>query len=127
MEELNLTQWEKEELENMRGKKIYCNIVSVSRSGMNRKMNFYFINNNELIKCTHLIAKILNKKLDKDHNLPVSGCGMDMIFHVLSSFNYAMARINTGKTIPELLETKECGTRIYDNYYIDANNYGYIS
>ena len=46
-----------------------------------------------------------------------------MIFHVLTNLNYHMAKHDTGKTIQELLNTKECGERIYDNYFTDADRY----
>jgi hypothetical protein len=120
---IELTEWEKKELENMKHKTIYANIVSVSRSGMRRKMSFYYIHESELIRCTWVFAKICNYKLDKNGYLSVYGAGMDMVFSVLSNFNYAMAQYMTGKTLTELLDSKECGTHIYDKYYIDANNY----
>lgn len=121
---IELTDYEKELLESARGKKVFCNIVSVSKSGMSRKMRFYIIENDDLRNITHLISEIAGYKMDNDYNLKVSGCGMNMIFSVLSNFNYAMAQLDTGKTLTELLKTKECGERIYDNYFIDANYYG---
>jgi predicted transcriptional regulator with HTH domain len=107
-------------LENMRGKVFGVVIESVSRSGMQRKMKFY---SGEFMPYTRYIATILDMRIDRDYNLIVKGCGMDMIFSVLSNLNYAVATIETGKTISELLKTKECGERIYDNYFIDANGY----
>jgi hypothetical protein len=123
-----LTDYDRELLEAIRGQKFYCNIVSVSRSGMTRKMSFYAHNPkyNELSNITYLIARITNYSLDKNHNLIVSGCGMDMVFSVVSNFNYAMARIDTGKSIQELLQTKECGEHIYDKYFTNANNIGIL-
>lgn len=123
-----LNDYDKELLEDVRGQKVYCNITRVSRSGMTRKMRFYAINkkDNKLSNITHLIAEIADYKMDKNHDLVVNGCGMDMIFSVLSNFNYAMARIDTGKDIQELLKTKECGERIYDQYFFNANNYNIL-
>jgi len=34
-----------------------------------------------------------------------------------------MAQKDTGKTLQELLKTKECGKHIYDTYFVNANNY----
>lgn len=121
-----LNDYDKELLEDVRGQKVYCNITKVSRSGMTRKMRFYAISKkyNDLRNITYLISGIADYNMDKNHDLIVKGCGMDMIFSVLSNFNYAMAELDTGKNIHELLKTKECGDRIYDKYFFNASNYG---
>lgn len=121
-----LTDYEEITLEDVRNQKVYCNIVKVSSSGMTRKMRFYAISKQDcdLRHMTHLVGKITGYSTDKNHDLVVKGCGMDMIFHVLSNFNYAMAQRDTGKNIQELLETQECGERIYDDYFFNANRYG---
>lgn len=110
-------------LKKVKNKKIVCSIKSVSASGMTRKMDFYALINNELVYINHLISAIAGYKRDKNHCLIVGGCGMDMIFSVLSNFNYAMAPLVTGKDLKTLLDSKECGERVYDTYYINANNY----
>lgn len=56
--------------------------------------------------------KIVGYKLDKDYRVIVSGCGMDMVFSVLSNFNYAISEIIDGKR-----------TDNYSKYFFDANNY----
>lgn len=109
-------------IEKIRGKKIIVNIASVSRSGMTRKMDFY-IYDDGLKKINHIISDIADYSCDKNGRIIVGGCGMDMIFSVLSAFNYSMAMFDTGKNIQELLKTGECGERIYDKYFIDSNNY----
>ena len=107
-----------EYLKKYRGQKFACAIKSVSRSGMSRKMEFYAPNFDRI---GYYIARIIDYPYNPDKGLSVSGCGMDMIFHVLSSLNYAMARLD-GKYD----ELKEKGERIYDNYFIDASNYTYL-
>ena len=121
-----LNEYDRELLEDVRGQKVYCNITRVSQSGMTRKMRFYAVSkkDSELRDITYLISGIADYNTDKNHDLIVSGCGMDMVFSVLSNFNYSMARLDTGKNITVLLESKECGDRIYDKYFLDANNYG---
>ncbi len=119
----DLNEYDKELLESIRGKKIACNIVSVSRSGMTRKMRFYACVDDDIKEITYLIGAIAGYSQDKNHDLIVGGCGMNMIFSVLSNFNYAMAKYDTGKSITELLESKECGERIYDKYFINADQY----
>lgn len=104
-----------------RGKQFACIINSVSRSGMSRRMEFYADGYNRV---GYDIARIVDYSYNIDKGgLSVGGCGMDMVFHVLSSLNYAMAILDTGKTLTELLKTKECGEHIYDKYFCNANNY----
>lgn len=111
-----------EQLNDVRGKKIYAIVNHVSKSGMQRQISFYFVNKQGEIQCINgLIAKVLDMKTK--NGIVVNGCGMDMVFSVLSNLNYAMAKIDTGKSLNELLESKECGERIYDKYFIDANRY----
>ena len=108
-----------EYLKQFRGKDIAVNIKSVSRSGMSRRFEFYADGYNRI---GYYIAQLLEYPYN-DKGLRADGCGMDMVFSVLSNLNYEMAKRDTGKTIQELLKTKECGTHIYDTYFINANNY----
>ena len=65
---------------------IIADIVSVSKSGMNRKIKFYYIRKNRIIRATDAIALLLNKgykPINNEEGLKVSGCGMDMIMHAL--------------------------------------------
>jgi hypothetical protein len=109
-------------LVNVRKNTVYATVKSVSRSGMSRRIELYVVNDNkEIIRIGWHIAKILGYKYDANIGMQVNGCGMDMIFHVLSNFNYFAAQRDTGKTLTELLKTGECGTRIYDDYFFDAS------
>ena len=112
-------------IEQFRGKRIYARVNNVSRSGMSRRIEYYAVTNDgEIMRIGYYIAQILNSSYNVDKGgLLVGGVGMDMIFSVLSNFNYTMAKHDTGKSITELLKTKQCGERIYDNYFIDADNY----
>lgn len=110
------------QIELMRGEQIY--VVMLVKSGTSRHLNFYIKvpEYERLVNVTSTIAKLTGYKL-KDGRLVVTGGGMDMIFSVLSNLNYTMAERDTGKTIQELMKTGECGVRIYDNYFVNANNY----
>lgn len=67
-----------------RNKKFYANIVSVSNSGMSRKIKYYIIKNNQLIDITSYICETVGYKEDsKTWALKVGGCGMDMVWDVL--------------------------------------------
>lgn len=66
--------------------KIYVNLVSVSKSGMTRRLKFYTIIDDELQNITDIIAKGLGQNLDKNDCIIARGCGADMIFHTLYRF-----------------------------------------
>lgn len=110
------------QIEQMRGKQIY--VVMLVKSGTSRHLAFYIKapEYERLVNVTFIIAKLTGYKL-KEGRIVVTGGGMDLIFNVLSNLNYIMARRDTGKTIQELLKTGECGVRIYDNYFVNADNY----
>lgn len=107
-------------IECARGKEIAVNIVSVSRSGMTRKMKFYTEGFQDI---TEEISAITENSINIDGEMTVKGGGMDMVFSVLSNLNYAIAKHDTGKSIQELLKSQECGVRIYDKYFVNANRY----
>lgn len=99
-----------------KNKQIYVNIAKVSASGMTRKMRFYVLGKNKRLECINYeIATIAGYKLDRNGDLIVGGCGMDMVFSVLSNFNYAICTIIDGKM-----------TKNYSTYFFNANNYQLI-
>lgn len=64
------------------GDTVYTLLRSVSRSGMSRTMDVYCIRKGELVYLTGWVAQALGMNR-RDHHLQVSGCGMDMGFHVV--------------------------------------------
>ena len=90
---------------------------------MMRRMEFFASGYNRIGRD---IAIICGYSYDIDKGMAVGGCGMDMVFSVLSNLNYAMATHDTNKDISELLKTKECGERIYDTYFTNANRYNLL-
>ena len=110
-----------EALKPCKGMTVYGTVNSVSRSGTSRRIEFYVATEkNEIHRIGYYIAKIAGYPYDADKGLLVNGCGMDMLFAVLSNFNYAVAQLETGKTLTELLNSGEYG-RIYNDYFFDAN------
>ena len=103
---------------------VYGTVNSVSRSGMSRRIEFYVATEkNEIHRIGYYIAKIAGYPYNVDKGgILVNGFGMDMIFSVLSNFNYAMAQLETGKNLTELLNSGEYG-RIYDDYFFNASCY----
>ncbi len=65
--------------------KVYGIVRKISKTGMSRNIDLYIIRNNEMVYLTGYAAKILGWKLAKDRGMVVSGCGMDMVFHTIST------------------------------------------
>ena len=82
-----------ETLKYIKAGKIYADIKSVYRSGMSRRITFYYVKNGAIIRATPQIAwlagDIIPGKYDQGgkelitYGLNVGGCGMDMIFNTL--------------------------------------------
>lgn len=67
------------------GATIYTVLRKVSASGMSRNIDVYVIVDNRPVYLSGYIAKVLGWKLSNDRGIVVSGCGMDMGFHVVST------------------------------------------
>ncbi|KKM62401.1 hypothetical protein LCGC14_1522170, partial [marine sediment metagenome] len=68
--------------------KVYTRIKHVSRSGMMRAISAYVIIKNKPICLDWYIEKLTSFKRNKNHGgLTLSGCGMDMGFHLVYSFS----------------------------------------
>lgn len=65
------------------GDTVWCVLRSVASSGMSRQIDFYLIKDNIPIWITGRIARLLGWRQSKRESLIVSGCGMDMGFHVV--------------------------------------------
>lgn len=69
--------------------KVLANVVSVSRSGMSRRVEFGMIRKNgEYQNITPALAALYGAKLKDDYTFQVNGCGMDMLFSVLNTVFY---------------------------------------
>jgi len=99
--------------------KIYVNVVSVSSSGMSRKMSFHIIKDNELRSISYLVSVVAGYNTDNNYNLKVSGCGMDMGFSVVYNLGRCLWRDGT----PESHGTRN-GVADFDGGY--ALKYSYI-
>jgi hypothetical protein len=76
------------------GYKFYCVLRHVSRSGMFRAISIYAKGKEGLIWCDGYIARAGIFKMTKNRSyqdgLAVSGCGMDMGFHVVYEVSRTM-------------------------------------
>lgn len=111
-------------LEHYRHAKLHAEVMHVSRSGMSRVIKFLSTDFDDI---TWAIARITDNPMT-DNGLRVGGCGMDMCFAVISSFNYAAAAHdlegtglswNTEEGREKLGIAKD--SRIYDDYFFNAN------
>jgi hypothetical protein len=75
--------------------RMYATVKSVSRSGMSRRIAFYYVENDYIVNCTAQVGWLTGwvdfqeykqgKRWLNQEGLYVSGCGMDMVFHTLYS------------------------------------------
>lgn len=74
-----------------RGMTIYTILRHVSQTGMSRRISLMVIKNNEPYFIDHLASKALDyRRQFPKEGLVVSGCGMDMGFHLVNSLSYAL-------------------------------------
>lgn len=64
---------------------IYGIVRKVSSSGMSRDIDLYIIKDNKPVYLTGYASIILGYSRSKDRGIKVGGCGMDMVFHCVSS------------------------------------------
>lgn len=64
---------------------IYGIVRKVSSSGMSRDIDLYIIKDNQLQYLTGYASVILGYSMSKYRGMKVGGCGMDMVFHCVSS------------------------------------------
>lgn len=71
------------------GTTLYTVIRKVSPSGMSRCIDVYAIEDNKPVYLSGYASNVLGWKMSKDRGIVVSGCGMDMGFHLVSQLCYA--------------------------------------
>jgi hypothetical protein len=73
------------------GMTIHAIIRSVSNSGMTRNISFKITDKDNMLDLSFHIAKALKYPFnDKKHAVKVSGCGMDMAFHVIHNLSHVL-------------------------------------
>ena len=66
------------------GDTIYTSLTQVSSSGMSRHIKPFIIKNDQPLCLTWSVCKALGYSYkEKTHSVGVSGCGMDMGFHLV--------------------------------------------
>lgn len=78
------------------GTVVYTSLVKVARSGMSRQIALHVMDckHNEIRPITWAVSRLLglgtNNGTGSAWAVKVSGCGMDMGFHVVNSLSYAL-------------------------------------
>ena len=74
------------------GSTVYTNLRHVSRSGMQRSISVHIVNQDgEISDVSWRVVKALDWSWDdRRHAVKVSGCGMDMGFHLVHSLSYVL-------------------------------------
>lgn len=65
------------------GSIVYTELKHVSRSGMSRVISLKAVQDGEIITLDYLVSRAIGYRLDNNCGLKVSGCGMDMGFHLV--------------------------------------------
>jgi hypothetical protein len=79
---------------------IYCSLVSVSSSGMSRKIKLLIARNNKIINLSWWAARAMERKFDdKSDSIKVNGYGMDMGFELVYSLACTLWPNGDGKTV----------------------------
>lgn len=71
---------------------VYGIVRHVSASGMSRDIDLYIIKDNQPVYLTGYASTVLDYPMSKNRGMKVGGCGMDMVFHCVSSIAYAIGR-----------------------------------
>lgn len=64
-------------------KVVYCILRNVSRSGMSRHIDFAVVDGGAIRLISGPVAHVTDSRQAKDGSVIVSGCGMDMGFHLV--------------------------------------------
>lgn len=75
--------------------RIYVKTETVARSGMNRTVSIHIpykdrCEDLHIMNISHLVAEATGKKLDKNGNIKLSGCGMDMHWYIVDKLAKSM-------------------------------------
>jgi hypothetical protein len=72
--------------------KIYTSIGSVAKSGMSRRIKLYVVNDGEIIRISHITAKIIESNFN-DNGVRIDGAGMDMGFAMVEHLEWKLNSI----------------------------------
>ena len=106
------------------GTTVYTVIRHVSSSGMSRNIDVYAMVDNEPRNISYLVADVTDTPLSKDGSLRVTGCGMDMGFHIAYTLSATLYRDGfdcTGTGCPS--NDHSNGDRDYTSHHHTSGGY----
>lgn len=92
---------------NKSDKNVYSIVEHVSRSGMQRTIDFFVIVDGRPARISHLIARMgmyQRTRTPGDNGIKVNGCGMDMRFSVIYNISRHLYKGTTEKDAGYLLK-----------------------
>ncbi len=72
------------------GQRVHCVLRNVSGSGMSRRISLFITTGDDLRNIDMLTASAIGWKVSEKGGIVVSGCGMDMGFHIVYTLGYAL-------------------------------------
>lgn len=78
------------------GNTVYTVLRNVSRSGMSRRIDLYKAEGDDIVSLSRAAAVVMGDPIQKD-GIKVSGCGMDMGFHLVYNLGAALWPQGTDK------------------------------
>lgn len=66
---------------------IYTTVKHVSSSGMSRNIAVYTVQEGKIKDISYFVSNLIGWSRAKDGSIKVSGCGMDMGFHLVYTFS----------------------------------------
>jgi len=81
--------------------RVYTILRHVSSSGMSRIIDMFYIKNGSPVRIhfgTGMVFTKRENKSDDKAGFKVSGCGMDMGFHLVNSLSYLVSKYQTGES-----------------------------
>lgn len=82
-----------------RNRTVYTIVRHAARSGMNRSISCYIAHKGEIICIDWHVSRILGWSISRNHGgVNVSGCGMDMGFHLVYSLSSCLFRNVNGRS-----------------------------
>jgi len=72
------------------GQTVYCNLKSVSASGMRREIGLLIVENGEIHNISFAASIVTGRKLSNKGGIVCNGCGMDMGFDLVYGLGSAL-------------------------------------
>jgi hypothetical protein len=98
------------------GQVVYTSLKHVSRSGMQREIALYVVEDGAIRWVTGLAARAMGDRIGKRDGIVVSGCGMDMGFHLV--YNLSWTLYPTYKCLgPRVNGQRQCPSTYHSNHH----------